>query len=53
MKLKEKYIGCILHNKGNKILLSEVMDEKKFKALQIEQPQLFEEIKKKKSKKED
>ncbi len=53
MKLKEKYIGCTFYNKGNKIVLSDVMDERQFKALQVEQPQFFEEVKKKKSKKQD
>lgn len=53
MKLKNKYIGCIFYNNGNKILLSDVMDERLFRALQVEHPHLFEEVKKKKSKKAD
>lgn len=49
MKIKKQYLQNIIHKGGQKILLTEIMDEQTMKMLKNEFPEYLEEDKPKKS----
>jgi hypothetical protein len=48
MKVKKKFIGCVLHVDGRNMYLEEVMDKNDLKFLKLKFPKFLEPIKKKK-----